>query len=122
VLALAPRPIVPTEPERVVRRSPLEHADALGRAYADVSATRTATSRLIGGVRRRAGRIVAVAQNADDLAFLDAVARRVPTLSPSVAIVQRGVRGPVSPRDFVAVGEALENIEQVLLTSPSAGT
>ena len=36
---------------QIMRRSPLEHAAALGRAYEDVGATRTATSSLVGGLR-----------------------------------------------------------------------
>jgi hypothetical protein len=114
VLAFAPRPIPPSDPDRIVRRSPLEHADALGHAYADVKATRTATERLVGGVRRRAGRVVASSSSADDSAFLDAVVRRNPSLGDSVARVRRGLAGPVSAREFVSIGEALDEIERQL--------
>ena len=118
LLAAAPRPIVPRDPERVMRRSPLEHADALGHAYADVGATRTATSRLVGGLRRRAGRTVSVEATAPDRAFLDAVVRRTPLLAPRVEIVRRALDQTVPPRELTAVGEAIAGIEQELLTSP----
>lgn len=116
VLAFAPRPIPPRDPERVARRSPLEHADALGHAYADVKATRTATERLVGGVRRRAGRVVATPSRADDAAFLDAVARRHPALRESVDRVRRGLAEPVSANEFMSIGEALDAIERQLMT------
>lgn len=122
VLALAPRPVPPRDPERVVRRSPLEHADALGSAYADVGATRTAAARLVSGLRRRAGRIVAVSGGASDEVFLDAVANRYPVLAEPVAIVRRALVDAVSARDLVSVGTALRDIEHHITTSPSLRT
>jgi hypothetical protein len=119
VLARAPRPIVPRDPERVVRRSPLEHADALGHAYADVGATRTATSRLNGGLRRRAGRMVPVPGGVDDQVFLDGLAGQFPALAEPVDVVRRALVDPVPPRDFASVGGALRDIEQHITTSPS---
>lgn len=122
LFAAAPRPIVPRDPERIARRSPLEHADALGHAYVDVKATRTATARLVGGLRRRAGRTVPVDRNADDLTFLDAVARRSPGLADRVSLVRRALTHALSVRDFIPVGEAIAGIERELLTSPPAKT
>lgn len=122
LFAAAPRPIVPIEPKLIQRRSPLEHADALGRAYADVDATRTATSRLVGGLRRRAGRTVPLAKGADDAAFLDAVVARVPALRAHVQIVRRALTEAIPRRDFAPIGEALGEIEQTLLTSPPKST
>jgi hypothetical protein len=117
VLARAPRPIVPREPERIARRSPLEHVDALGQAYADVDATRTATARLLGGVRRRTGRIRARGAG-DDGAFLANVRDRFPPLAPSVDIVSNALERPVSARGLIGVGAALSTIEHHLLTTP----
>lgn len=122
VFALAPRPVVPREPERTTRRSPLEHADALGQAFADVGASRTATARLVGGLRRRIGRMVPVSSGVDDLAFLDAVAQGHPDLAIPVASVRRGLTVAISPRELVAVGTALQEIERQLSTSPSHRT
>ena len=119
VLARAPRPIPPTDPERIIRRSPLEHADALGHAYADVGATRTATARLVSGLRRRAGRAAAASPGSDDAAFLDVVSQRYPSLNESVARVRHGLAESVSPRELVAIGEALNAIERQITMPPS---
>jgi hypothetical protein len=120
LLAKMPRPIVPRDPERIPRRSPLEHANALAYAYADVAATRTATSRLVSGLRRRAGRTVAVRASDDDAAFLDAVVRRTPALATSAGIVRRALASTLAPREFATVGGAIRDIEQGLTTSPPA--
>ena len=74
----APRPIPPKDPERIIRRSPLEHADALGHAYADVGATRTATARIVSA----ASGVVSAdrwprRRGADDASFSTRVAGRV---------------------------------------------
>jgi hypothetical protein len=118
LLALAPRPLPPTDPVRIARRSPLDHADALGHAYADVGATRTVVHQLVSGVRRRAGRTVAAGAAADDNAFLDAVTVRDPSLGASVAVIRRGLRESIPSEELVAVGEALRAIEQQLLMPP----
>lgn len=117
LFAYAPRPIIPHDPIRIARRSPLEHADALGHAYADVRATRTATAHLVWGLRRRAGRMIGVGGGAGDDAFLDAVAERHPGLRPAVVIVRRGLHDPIEPRDFGTVGDALRDIERHLTSS-----
>ena len=119
LLALAPRPLVPRDDSRVTRRSPLEHAAALGRAYEDVRATRTTTSALVSGLRRRTRGIVAVPAAASDDEFLAAVARRLPPLEPQVAVVNRARREQVAGRDFPAVGAALAEIEHQLQSTPS---
>ncbi|HEX8942461.1 MAG TPA: DUF4350 domain-containing protein [Gemmatimonadaceae bacterium] len=117
LFATAPRPIIPRDPVRIARRSPLEHADALGHAYADVRATRTATTQLVWGLRRRAGRLVGVASGADDDSFLDGVARRHPDLRGATATVRRALRESLEPREFLAVGDALRDIERHLTSS-----
>ena len=120
LLAKMPRPITPRDPERTPRRSPLDHANALAYAYADVAATRTATSRLVSGLRRRAGRTVAVRASDDDSAFFDAVAHRTPALATSVGVVQRALAHTLLPREFASVGGAIREIEHQLTTSPPA--
>ncbi len=120
LLALAPRPLVPRDDTHVVRRSPLEHAAALGRAYEDVGATRTATSDLVAGLRRRTRGIVAVPASADDDVFLAAVAQRIPSLASRVDVVKRARTNDTAKRDFAEVGQALAAIEQQLQTTPSS--
>lgn len=117
LMAKAPRPILPRDSPTVSRRSPLEHADALGRAYADVGATRTAASRLVSGMRRRLSRWVPVAAGVGDAAFLDAVARRVPERAADVAIIRRGIDQSTPARELEVVGEALNRVEQAVLSS-----
>jgi hypothetical protein len=120
LFAFAPRPIVPLDAERIVRRSPLEHADALAHAYRDVGATKTATARLVSGVRRRIGRVVGVDARADDATFLDRVVARSPSLANDAAMVKRALRDGMPPRDFPTVGAAIASIERDLSTSPPA--
>ena len=119
LLAMAPRPLVPRGATQVMRRSPLEHAAALGRAYEDVGATRTATSSLVGGLRRRMRGIVAVPASSDDGEFLAAVARRIPSLAPRVEIVNRARTSDTAKRDYAPVGQALAAIEEQLQSTPS---
>ena len=121
LFAAAPRPLVPRDDMHVTRRSPLEHAEALGRAYEDVRATRTATATLVGGLRRRTRGIVVIPASAGDDEFLAAVTRRIPSLAPQVAVVERARRDPSSSRDFAVVGQALEQIEERLMSTPSTG-
>jgi hypothetical protein len=114
--ATAPRPIPPRDDTRVERRSPLEHVDALARAYRQVHATRTATQRLLRGVRRRSeGRVRTVVHT--DEAFLDAVEARHPELAEDVRLVRRAAREPVSGLELERAGVALERIETSLTTT-----
>lgn len=124
LLAKSPRPLPPRDLGIVQRRSPIEHADALGRAFEDVRATRTATARLVGGVRRRVGRAVAVSGGATDDDFLNAVERSNPSLAGSVRAIRGGLSHPVPSQEFTLIGSALEQIEQALTrdSSPSPRT
>jgi hypothetical protein len=118
LFAVAPRPIIPREPERIMRRSPLEHADALGRAYSDVGATRTAMSRLVSGLRRRTARSVASDRKADDRVYLETIARRYPSVAPQTAVLQRGLREQTTPREFALAADAIETIERTVAAPP----
>lgn len=115
LLAAMPRIIAPRDAPRIERRSPLEHIDALARAYAQVGATRTATQRLVRGLRRRLAR-GAVGERASltDDQFLQRARDAAPAIGESVALVQRALAAPLSPRDFAAVGVALGTIETAL--------
>ena len=112
LLAAAPRLIPPHDPELAERRSPLEHVDALGRAYAQVGATRSATARLVRGVRRRvAGGAARAGVDASDDAFLDRAARDAPRLAGDVALIRKALHAGVPRREFASVGAALEQLE-----------
>lgn len=113
--AAAPRILAPVASDNIERRSPLEHVDALARAYAAVGATRTASSLLLRGVRRRfeRGAIRSASREADD-AFLDHVRQTTPARSDDVALVRRAIKNASPAREFLAVGAALERIEHSL--------
>jgi hypothetical protein len=115
--AVGPRPLAPHDPERIERRDPLEQIDALAHAYEQVGASRTATARLLRGVRVRVEGAVPAARQRPDEAFLDAAAANAPTLGGDVAVVRRALREPLTARDFPSVGAALRRIEDTLTTT-----
>jgi hypothetical protein len=119
LLAKAPRPLPPRDEAQIPRRSPIEHADALGRAFEDVGATRTATARLLGGVRRRVGRAAGVSSGAPDEEFLKSVERLHPALSDAVRDVRSVLEHPVPSPQFILAGSALERIERALTRDES---
>lgn len=117
LLALGPRALPPHDVERVERRSPLEHVDALANAYARVGATRTATARLLRGVRRRVepnGLRSPIGSDDPDATFL-AMAEGAPARRSDVALVRRALTTPMSRRDFESVGGALRRLEESLV-------
>jgi hypothetical protein len=118
LFAAAPRPLAPRDPAHVARRSPIEHADALAHAYASVNATRTVTSRLLAGVRRRSrGR--SRAKDAD-AAFLAAAGAMSPAAAKAAEVVSDALERPVPARQLPDVAAALETIEHELMRPPSA--
>ena len=119
LLALGPRALPAHDAERIERRSPLEHVTALAHAYRRVGGTRTATSRLLRGVRRRVERgvrrNVRLTANESDALFLEEAAR-MPALADDVALIRRALAGPISKREFETVGSALKRVEESLPT------
>jgi hypothetical protein len=115
LIALGPRALPPRAVVRIERRSPFEHVDALGRAYMLVGASRTATSRLVRGLRRRVepGAFRSTRTLTAE-AFLDHVVRDYPALAADAATVRTALANRVSARDFVHVGEALAKLESSL--------
>ena len=118
LFAAAPRPLAPRDPATVARRSPLEHADALAHAYASVNATRTATARLLAGVRRRS-RVRARGKDGDE-AFLAVAAAVSPTAAKATSIVTDALDRPIPSRQLPEVAAALETIERELSRPPSS--
>jgi hypothetical protein len=112
ILAVGPRPIPPAPAGRVERRSPLEHVDALARAYEQIGATRLAARRLVQGVRRRHTAGGARAQSPAE--FLVAVSARYPALAGDAALLLRAIDRPLPPAELPAVGRAIANIERTL--------
>jgi hypothetical protein len=114
LLALGPRALPPTDVERVERRSPLEHVEALARAYLQVGASRTATSRLIHGVRRRVEHATGGARTHSDDAFLEWAKRRVPARGDDIALVRKALSQTLRDRELEVVGGALQRLESSL--------
>ena len=117
LLALGPRVLLPRDEPADERRSPLEHIDALARAYSRAHATRTVAARLLHGTRRRVGRVLGGAAERDDDAFLEGAARRSPERAGDVALVRRALTDQLSERELSGAGAALARIESSLRTS-----
>ena len=119
LLAIGPRLLPPRATERIERRSPLEHVDALARAYRAVGATRTATTRLVHGVRRRTEHSLGSQGGAtSDDAFLAWARERVPARSADIDLVRQALERPVPRRQLETVGEALRRLETSLTSFP----
>jgi len=118
LFAAAPRPLAPRDPSHVARRSPLEHADALAHAYKGVGATRTATERLLAGVRRRS-RSRARGRDTDE-AFLASAASVSPAAAQAAAVVSHALETRIPERQLPEVAAALEMIERELSRPPSS--
>jgi len=112
LLAVGPRALPPRDSERIERRSPIEHVEALARAYLQVGATKTATARLLHGVRRRVEHAAGGgSRSASDEAFLDWAARRASDRGEDIALIRRALTTSLKARDLEAVGSALRRVE-----------
>ena len=119
LLAAGPRLLVPRATDRIERRSPLEHVEALAQAYRAVGATRTATSRLVHGVRRRVEHALGARTGVTtDDAFLDWAAGRVPSITSDAALVRDALARSIPRRELEGVGLALRRIEAALTSFP----
>jgi hypothetical protein len=114
LFAVGPRLLVPRATDRIERRSPLEHVDALARAYRAVGATRTATARLVHGVRRRVEQSLGGQRGVSDDAFLTWARERAPARATDVDLVRQALDKPVSRRELEVVGQALRRLETSL--------
>jgi hypothetical protein len=119
LFAMGPRLLPPRAVERIERRSPLEHVDALARAYRAVGATQTATLRLVHGVRRRVdGSLGGRSAVTTDDAFLTWAHERVPARSSDIELVRQALARPVPRRQLEDVGQALRRLESSLTSFP----
>lgn len=119
LVARMPRDILPRDDRVIERRSPLEQVDALARAYSQVGATRTATMRLLHGVRRRTRRAaVGRRTTQSDTEFLDRVVAHAPERAADVERVRAALKQSSPARELAAVAAALERIEVSLTSLP----
>lgn len=117
LLAVAPRAMVPRPRGRVERRDPLEQVDALAHAYEQVGATRTATARLLRGLRTRVERGSTAERARADDAVLDAALAADPARSADVSLVRRALRASDAHEHLPEIGAALRRIEAALTTT-----
>ena len=111
VLALGARPFAPKAPERIERRSPIEHVGALAHAYDRVGASRVAARRIARGLRRRRS---ALGRPGSDADYLRSIGERHPALAADVALVLDAMHRPIPPGRFVALAPAIARIERTL--------
>ncbi len=114
LLAAAPRVLPPRKDSRIERRSPLEHVDALARAYGQVGATRTGAMRLVRGLERRVGATARGSGQPADEHFLARIAESTPSVASDVAVVRHALGHTVNTKEFIEVGRAIGRIEQAL--------
>jgi hypothetical protein len=118
MLALGVRAIPPKDVPRIERRSPLEHVDALARAYERIGATRLVARRLAAGLRRRHGRgawsarAAATGPGDADERFLSAVVAGHPGVAADAERILSAERVPVPPGGLQAVADAVDHIDQ----------
>jgi hypothetical protein len=117
LMAVAPRPVLPRLRPRAERRDPLEQADALGHAYEQVRATRTATQRLVRGVRSRVEQAGRRGRTDSDDDFLAMAADADAAVAADVALVQRALHSTTSGAPLPEIGAALRRIEHSLTTT-----
>lgn len=117
LIASAPRVLPPRELSPIERRSPLEHVDALARAYLQVGASRTSAQHLVRGLRRRmergAARGTRTGPNEDDL-YLLRLADVKPALAGDIATVRHALANSIDLGEFRRVGQAIQRIEAAL--------
>jgi hypothetical protein len=120
IMALGIRAIAPRTVPTIERRSPLEHVDALARAYEQVRATRTVATRLVKGLRRRhdhggwSGRAIRnpdTAESAEER-FLGAVAETHPRLGPDVKRLLSAEQTSVTPAELLELSAAVDHIDR----------
>jgi hypothetical protein len=116
LVAIGVRPILPVPTMVFQRRSPLEHVDALARAYTQIHATRLGAQRLLRGIRRRHPMGMGGTGNEADATYLDAVRARYRVPDGDIHALTAALRGSVSDDAFLRAGQAAGRIEQSITT------
>lgn len=113
LLALGRRPLAAVSVRRLERRSPLEHVDALARAYDQSRATRTVARRLVRGLRRRHTGLL---RNEDDSEFLERVRDHHPGLQQEVNLLKQASSNSIPDSDLDRLLTAVDTVDQTLTT------
>ena len=118
LLAIGIRPILPVPQTTIQRRSPLEHVEALARAYATIHATQLGAQRLVRGLRRRhpAGRARRERDGEGDAAYLTAIQARYRIPQQDITTILNATQHVVSDEQFLQTGQAVGRIEETIHT------
>lgn len=108
------RPLAPVHVAAVQRRSPLEHVQALARAYLQTSAHHLGAEWLVRGLRRR--HPLGVPRGVSDRVYLETIRARFPDAATDAAIAIEALDGASSAR-IVPVRDAVARIERSLRQS-----
>lgn len=109
--SVAWRPITPVHVAAVQRRSPLEHVQALARAYLQTGADRLGAERLVRGLRRR--HPLGLPRSVSDRVYLETVRSRLPDAASDASLALDALDRADAAR-IVPVRDALARIEQTL--------
>ncbi len=118
--AAAARPALPAPMTSRGRRSPLEHVNALGHAYSQISATRTVTRLLVRGLRRRLHftAVTSPTRALSDEEFLEHLGTRFPALAGDLDGIKRALALRVTSNELTAVGRSIATIERTIASEP----
>jgi hypothetical protein len=116
LIAIGVRPILPHATTGFQRRSPLEHVDALARAYRQIHATRLGAQRLVRGLRRRHPMGTGVQGKHGDTTYLEAIRARYGTDPDDMTAIRAALQSSVSDDAFLHAGQAVGRIEHSITT------
>jgi hypothetical protein len=114
LLGAMPRVLRPREDRMLERRSPLEHVDALARAYVAVGATRTGVQRLVRGLQRQLSGRTRNTSLRNDEEFLARLAETKPALKSDIDSIRHALNNRVSASQFLEVGHALQRVRTAI--------
>lgn len=105
------RPIAPVHVASIQRRSPLEHVQALARAYLQTGADRLGAERLVRGLRRRYP--LGLPRGVSDRVYLETVRSRFPAVESDASLTIRAL-DHAADAHVAPVRDAVARIEQTL--------
>lgn len=114
LMSVASRPIAPVEAGTVQRRSPLEHVQALARAYLQTGAGHLGAERLLRGLRRR--HPLGLPRGVSDRVYLETVRVRFPAAAADARVLADALERTADTR-ITPARDAVASIEQILRTA-----
>lgn len=114
LVSVASRPIAPVDVTVVRRRSPLEHVQALARAYLQTGAGHLGAERLVRGLRRR--HPLGLPRGVSDRVYLETVRVRFPAATDDARVLLDALERTATTR-IIPARDAVASIEQILRTA-----